>query len=225
MSQRAVAKPQKHLSRKKATDLNLFSPSSYLLFVDGCVVMEQTVKILGFVGSLRRGSYNKAMMRVAVELVPEDAVIEVFDLQGIPPFNQDLERQPPQIVKKFKAAIRKADAILIASPEYNYSVPGVLKNAIDWASRPYGDNAFEGKPVAVMSASIGRLGGARAQYHLRQSFVFLDMHPLNRPEVMMSFAGDNVDADGNVANEQTRQLIRELLEALVQWTRRLKAKR
>jgi chromate reductase len=186
--------------------------------------MEQTVKILGFVGSLRKGSYNKALMRAAVALAPDDAAIEVFDLEGIPPFNQDLESQPPQTVKAFKAEIRKADAILIATPEYNYSVPGVLKNAIDWASRPYGDNAFEGKPVALMSASIGSLGGARAQYHLRQSFVFLDMHPLNRPEVMMPFAEDNVDAEGNVTNEQTKQLIRELLEALVQWTRKLKDK-
>jgi chromate reductase len=184
----------------------------------------ETVKILGFVGSLRKGSYNKALMRTAVKLAPEDATIEVFDLVGIPPFNQDLERQPPQVVKEFKAKIRKADAILIASPEYNYSVPGVLKNAIDWASRPYGDNAFEDKPVAIMSASIGTLGGARAQYHLRQSFVFLNMHPLNHPEVMMPFAADNVDVEGNVTNEQTKQLIRELLEALVQWTRRLKAK-
>jgi chromate reductase len=182
--------------------------------------MEQPVKILGFVGSLRKGSYNKALMRAAVELKPEDAIIEVFDLEGIPPFNQDLERQPPQRVKEFKAKIREADAILIASPEYNYSVPGVLKNAIDWASRPYGDNAFEGKPVAIMSASIGSLGGARAQYHLRQSFIFLDMHPLNRPEVMMPFAQDNVDANGNVTNEQTKQLIRKLLEALVQWARK-----
>jgi chromate reductase len=183
--------------------------------------MEQPVKILGFVGSLRKGSYNKALMRAAVELKPEDAIIEVLDLEGIPPFNQDLERQPPQVVKEFKAKIREADALLIASPEYNYSVPGVLKNAIDWASRPYGDNAFEGKPVAIMSASIGSLGGARAQYHLRQSFIFLDMHPLNRPEVMMPFAQDNVDANGNVTSEHTRQLIRELLEALVQWARKL----
>ena len=114
--------------------------------------MEQPVKILGFVGSLRKSSYNKALMRVAVALVPQDATIEVFDLEGIPPFNQDLESQPPQTVKAFKAEIRKADAILIASPEYNYSVPGILKNAIDWASRPYRDNAFEGKPVAIMSA-------------------------------------------------------------------------
>jgi len=186
--------------------------------------MERTVKILGFVGSLRKGSYNKALMRAAVELKPEDATIEVFDLEGIPPFNQDLERQPPQIVKEFKAKMRKADALLIASPEYNYSVPGVLKNAIDWASRPYGDNSFEGKPVAIMSASVGSLGGARAQYLLRQSFIALNMHPLNRPEVMMPFAQDSVDANGNVTNEQTRQLIRELLEALVQWARKLKNK-
>lgn len=186
--------------------------------------MEQPVKILGFVGSLRKGSYNRALMRAAVELKPEETVIEIFDLKAIPPFNQDLERQPPQIVKEFKAKIRKADALLIASPEYNYSVPGVLKNAIDWASRPYGNNAFEGKPVAIMSASVGSLGGARAQYHLRQSFIFLDMYPLNHPEVMMPFAQDNVDEDGNVTNEHTRQLIWELLEALVQWTRKLKAK-
>jgi chromate reductase len=183
--------------------------------------MQQTVKILGFVGSLRKGSYNKALMRAAVELAPEDAKIEVFDLEGIPPFNQDLENQPPQKVKEFKAKIRNADALLIASPEYNYSITGVLKNAIDWASRPHGDNAFEGKPVAVMSASIGRLGGARAQYHLRQSFVYLNMHPLNRPEVMMPFAQEHIDKDGKVTDQDTRQLIRKLLEALVQWTRKL----
>jgi chromate reductase len=185
--------------------------------------MEQPVKILGFVGSLRKGSYNKALMRAAVSLLPEDATIEVFDLEGIPPFNQDSEKNPPQKVKEFKANIRKADAILIATPEYNYSIPGVLKNSIDWASRPHGDNALEGKPVAIMSASIGHLGGARAQYHLRQSFVFLDMQPLNRPEVMMPFAADNVDADGNVTNEETKRLVRELLEALVRWTRKLKS--
>lgn len=186
--------------------------------------MEQPVRILGFVGSLRKGSYNKALMHAAVELKPEDATIEILDLEGIPPFNQDLERQPPHVVKEFKAEIRKADALLIASPEYNYSVSGVLKNAIDWASRPYGDNSFEGKSIAIMSASVGRLGGARAQYHLRQSLIALNMHPLNRPEVIMPFAQDNIDANGNVTNEQTKQLIRQLLEALVQWTRKLKDK-
>jgi chromate reductase len=183
--------------------------------------MQQTVKILGFVGSLRQGSYNKALMRAAVELAPEDTKIEVFDLEGIPPFNQDIENQPPKKVKEFKAKIRHADALLIVSPEYNYSIPGVLKNAIDWASRPHGDNAFEGKPVAVMSASIGRLGGARAQYHLRQSFVYLDMYALNRPEVMVPFAQERIDKEGKVTDQDTRQLIRKLLEALVQWTRKL----
>jgi chromate reductase len=131
-------------------------------------------------------------------------VIKVFDLEGIPPLNQDLETQAPDKVKKFKAMIRDADAILIATPEYNYSVPGVLKNAIDWASRPYGDNAFEGKPVAVMSASIGMIGGARAQYHLRQVFVFLNMYPINKPEVIVTFAPDKIDKTGQLRDEASR---------------------
>ena len=181
----------------------------------------EKVKILGFVGSLRKGSYNKALMKAAVELVPDDAEIEVFGIAAIPLFNQDLENDPPQVVKDFKAKIRTADAILIATPEYNYSIPGVLKNAIDTASRPHGDNAFEDKPVAIMSASTGMLGGARAQYHLRQSFVFLKMHPVNSPEVMLPHAADNVDANGNITNEKTRELIVQLLQELVRWTRRL----
>jgi chromate reductase len=180
------------------------------------------VKILGVVGSLRKGSFNKALMRAAVELSPEDAEIDVFDLSTIPLFNQDLENQPSQAVKTFKSKIRGADALLFATPEYNYSIPGVLKNAIDAASRPYGDNAFEGKPVAIMSASIGRLGGARGQYHLRQSFVLLNMHPINRPEVMLANAAQHVDEDGNLTNDDTRKLIRQLLEELVLWSRKLK---
>ena len=139
--------------------------------------MNRQIMILGFAGSLRKGSYNKAILRAALELSPEDAKNEIFDLEGIPPYNMDLENRMPERVKEFKAKIRAADAILIATPEHNYSVPGVLKNAIDWASRPYGDNSFEGKPVGIMSASTGMLGGARAQYHLRQMFVFLDMYP------------------------------------------------
>jgi chromate reductase len=190
----------------------------------GVVSVEEPVRILGFVGSLRKGSYNKALMRAALELLPEDATLEVFELDGIPPFNQDLENQPPQIVRDFKAKIKNADALLIASPEYNYSIPGVLKNAIDWASRPYIDKVFDGKPVALMSASVGRLGGARAQYHLRQSFIFLNMYPINYPEVMLPSADKYVDENGNLTNEETKKLIRELLKALVQWTRKLKGK-
>jgi chromate reductase len=186
--------------------------------------MQQQIKVLAFAGSLRKGSYNKALIRTAVEVAPPTVSIEVFDLEGIPPFNQDLENNPSQKVKDFKEKIRVADALLIATPEYNYSIPGVLKNALDSASRPKQDNPLEGKPVAIMSASTGRLGGARAQYHLRQSFIFLNMHPVNQPEVMLSDAPHNVDANGNVTNEQTLQLIRRLLETLAEWTIRLREK-
>lgn len=183
--------------------------------------MERPFRILGFVGSLRTGSYNKALMRAAIEIKPDNVEIEVFDLAAIPLFNQDFENNPPQIVSEFKGKIKNADALLIATPEYNYSIPGVLKNALDWASRPKVDNPLEGKTVAIMSASTGRFGGARAQYHLRQTFIFLDIHPVNRPEVMLSNAADNVNSEGKLTNELTRQLIRQLLEALVAWTKKL----
>jgi len=184
--------------------------------------MTTSMTILGFAGSLRKGSYNKALLRTAAELMPKGAKLEAFDLEGIPPFNQDQENRMPQKVKQFKAKIRAADAILIATPEYNYSIPGVLKNAIDWASRPYGDNSFEGKPVAVMSASPGMLGGARAQYHLRQVFVFLDMRPLNKPEVMVTFADEKIDENGKIIDKATKGKIRQLLRSLVDWTQKLR---
>ena len=184
--------------------------------------MDKKVRILGFAGSLRKQSYNKAILAAAVEMVSENTTLEIFDLEGIPPFNQDLERQPPDRVKEFKSRIRAADAILIATPEYNYSIPGVLKNAIDWASRPYGDNALDGKPVAVMGASVGTLGTARAQYDLRRSFVFLNMFPLNQPEVMVPVVQDKVDDNGKLTDEKTRKKIKELLQSLVAWTQRMK---
>lgn len=184
--------------------------------------MEKIVNILGFAGSLRKNSFNRSILRAALELAPENAKLEIFDLEGIPPFNQDLEGRLPEKVKSFKAKIRAADAILISTPEYNYSIPGVLKNAIDWASRPYGDNSFEGKPVAIMGASPGMTGTARSQYHLRQTFVFLDMHPVNRPEVIVPFANEKIDEQGRVTDAKTREKIRELLESLIAWTRRLK---
>ncbi len=185
--------------------------------------MDKKISILGFAGSLRKGSYNKALLRAAVDLVPREAELEVFDLEGIPPFNQDLENTPPERVKEFKKKIKAADAILIATPEANYTIPGVLKNAIDWASRPYGDNAFDGKPVGLMGATIGNLGTARAQYHLRQSFVFLNMHPLNQPEVMVSVAQEKIDQNGRVTDPKTREKIKELLASLVTWARKFKS--
>ena len=171
---------------------------------------------------MRKGSYNKMLLRVAAELTPAGAHLEIFDIARVPLFNQDIEGSMPADVKEFKRKIRAADAILIATPEHNYSMPGVLKNAIDWASRPYGDNSFDGKPAAIMSASVGLLGGARAQYHLRQACVFLDMHPINRPEVMVAMAGEKFDDKGRLLDEKARELVKQLLENLVAFTWKLK---
>ncbi|MEM4297821.1 MAG: NAD(P)H-dependent oxidoreductase [Nitrososphaerota archaeon] len=185
-------------------------------------MVEGQITVLGFAGSLRKGSYNKALLRAAVELMPKNAKLEIFDLEGIPLYNQDLEGDMPVKVKEFKEKIRRADAILIATPEYNYSFSGVLKNAIDWASRPPEDNSFEGKPVALMSASTGMLGGARAQYHLRQVLVTLNVYPINRPEVMVPRAGEKFDSSGILIDEEARTKIKELLENLVAWTMKMK---
>ena len=183
--------------------------------------MAEPFRILGIAGSLRQRSYNRAALRAAAQLVPEGVTLEIFDLAGIPPFNEDEEPHPPARVTEFKARIRAADAILFATPEYNYSIPGVLKNAIDWASRPYGDNAWDGKPVAVMGATVGQMGTSRAQYHLRQVFVFTNMHPLNQPEVMIADAARRFDERGNLTDDKTKELIRRLLAGLVAWGRRL----
>jgi chromate reductase, NAD(P)H dehydrogenase (quinone) len=183
--------------------------------------MSKPVRILGIAGSLRRKSYNRALLRAATQLVSEDATIDVFEIDGLPGFNQDEEQNPPAKVVELKRRIRESDAILFVTPEYNYSVPGVLKNAIDWASRPYGDSAWNGKPAAVMGASIGAIGTARAQYHLRQMFVFLNMFPVNQPEVMVGNASERFDANGNLTDDPTKQFVRQLLQNLVEWTRRI----
>jgi chromate reductase len=185
--------------------------------------MDEAIKILGIPGSLRKASYNRFLLRSAQQLVPGDASIDIFELYDIPPFNQDDERNPPKRVVSLKSKVRAADAILFVTPEYNYSVPGVLKNAIDWASRPYGDNAWNDKPVAVMGASVGAIGTARAQYHLRQMFVFLNMHALTQPEVMVGNAAQRFDDNGNLIDEQSADLVRQLLKSLVNWSRRLEA--
>jgi chromate reductase len=183
--------------------------------------MSTPVRILGIAGSLRRASYNRAALRAATQLVPTGVTLDIFELDGIPGFNQDEEQNPPAKVVELKRRIREADAILIVTPEYNYSVPGVLKNAIDWASRPYGDSAWLGKPVAIMGASVGTIGTARAQYHLRQTFVFLNMFPINQPEEMIGNAAERFDAAGNLTDETTKNFIRQLLENLAEWTRRI----
>ena len=183
--------------------------------------MAKPVLILGIAGSLRTASYNRAALRAATQLVPEGATVEIIELDGIPAFNQDAEQNPPAKVIELKKRIREADAILIVTPEYNYSIPGVLKNAIDWASRPYGHSAWSGKPAAIMGASVGATGTARAQYHLRQMFVFLNMFPINQPEVMIGNAAERFHPQGNLTDETTKNFIIQLLQNLVDWTRRI----
>jgi chromate reductase len=172
------------------------------------------MRILCISGSLRKGSFNRMALKAAASLLPAGVTMDIFELEGIPPYNQDEEQSPHPAVAQLKKAIRAADAVLICTPEYNYSIPGVLKNAIDAASRPYGDSAWKGKPVAVMGASIGALGSARAQYHLRQCFVFLDMPSVLQPEVMIGNAQSKFDKEGNLTDETSKKLIAQLLAAL-----------
>lgn len=183
--------------------------------------MNEPIKILGIAGSLRRQSYNRGTLRAAIGLVPDGVTLETFDLDGIPAFNQDDEHNPPAKIVEFKNRIREADAILFVTPEYNYSIPGVLKNAIDWASRPHGNNAWNGKTAAIMGASLGAFGTARAQYHLRQIFVTLNMLAVTQPEVLIGNAHERFDADGNLTDEKTKEFIRGLLENLVKLTQQL----
>ncbi|HEX6982150.1 MAG TPA: NAD(P)H-dependent oxidoreductase [Balneolaceae bacterium] len=183
--------------------------------------MSDKLQILGMAGSLRQKSFNRALLREAVQLAPDEAEIEIFELDGIPGFNQDKEKDPPQKVKDLKQKVSKADAILFVTPEYNYSVPGVLKNAIDWASRPYGDNSFKGKTAAIMGASTGMIGTARAQYHLRQMFVFLGIHPVNQPEVLVARAKEKFDDQMKLTDDTSKDLMRKLLQNLVDWTKKI----
>ena len=182
--------------------------------------MEKIV-IAAFAGSLRQDSFNKAIINTAKKYAPENIEINVLDLNGIPLYNQDEESSMPESVRNFKNALTGADAILIATPEYNRSIPGVLKNAIDWASRPYGNNSFDDKPVATIGASGGAIiGTAVAQYHLRQIFSFLNAHPLERPQVFIGGAGEKVE-NGLFIDEDTVTLIKDLVEKLAAWAVRL----
>lgn len=180
------------------------------------------IRVVGISGSLRAGSYNTAALKAAIALAPEGMSIEAAEIGDLPHYNDDvrLAGYPPQ-VQRFRDQLTAADAILFVTPEYNYSIPGVLKNAIDWASRPPSP-PFDNKPVAIMGASMGILGTARAQYQLRQMLVFLNAFPVNKPEVMIGAAQTKFDADGKLTDEATADFIRQLLAALAAWTERLR---
>ena len=181
------------------------------------------LSILGVPGSLRKNAYSMGLLRAAVELAPKDARIEIADIHGFPVFNQDDEGNPPAPVRAFRERVRAADAILFSINEHNYGLSAAEKNAIDWASRPYADNVWNGKPAGIMSASTGRIGGARAQYELRQSMVFLNMFPINRPEVIVTFAPEKFDAEGRLMDEETRKILAAHLAELIRFTRVLRA--
>ena len=181
-----------------------------------------TVRILGIAGSLRRGSFNVATLRAAQELAPAGVTIDIFDIAPIPLYNEDVRQQGfPAPVEDLRARIKSAHGLLIVTPEYNYSIPGVLKNAIDWASRPP-EQPFNGKPIGVMGASAGTHGTSRAQYHLRQCFVFLNGLVMNQPEVMIPTAQNQFDASGKLTDQVTRDFITAHLAAFKAWVLRMK---
>ena len=172
------------------------------------------IKILGLSGSLRERSFNTALLRAAMTLVPTGVTITTGSFAAFPLYNADLQAKGfPEPVQTLAGQVRDADAVLIASPEYNYSIPGGLKNALDWLSR-IDKQPFDGKLVALMGASPGKLGTARMQYHLRQSFVFLNSMVLNRPEVMVANAASMFDDQGKLTDEATRKIVGDLLSAL-----------
>ncbi len=181
--------------------------------------MNQT--ILGIAGSLRRDSYNRAVLRAAQSLAPDDATLEIFELDGIPGFNQDDEGNPPERVKELKRRVERPMRSSSSPPSTTTPSPGCSRTRSTGLRGLYGDNAREGKPVAVMGASIGMIGTARAQYHLCQCFVFLNMYPINHPEVMIAHAATKFDNAGNYTDEKGKELIRDLLRSLIEWTRQL----
>ena len=186
--------------------------------------MAQTgvVKTLGISGSLRKGSHNTAALRAASELLPEGMTLEIADISQLPLYNEDVKQAGfPPVVQKLREQILAADALIFATPEYNYSMSGVLKNAIDWASRPP-DQPFNGKPVGIMGATPGLWGTARAQYDLRRSCVFLNMFPINKPEVFIAQAQNKFDAAGKLTDQATRDVVVQFLVSLRDWTRRLR---
>ena len=179
------------------------------------------LRVAGFAGSLRAGSFNRSLLRAAVELAPAGMEIRVVEIAEIPVFNADVEAKgDPEPVAAFKRAVAEADGLLIATPEYNLGVPGVTKNVIDWASRPPRDSVLDGKPVALMGATPGMGGTARGQSQLRQAFVFTNSYAMPQPEVLVRKAGDLFDADGRLTDEPTRQHLVKFLGAFADWIRR-----
>ncbi|PQJ26798.1 FMN reductase [Salinibacter sp. 10B] len=181
-----------------------------------------TTHVFAFAGSLREGSYNRALLRAAQEEAPEGVTIEIFDLTGVPLYNADLEAKgDPDRVTALKDGIRTADAVLIATPEYNHGVPAVTKNAVDWASRPPKDSPLDGKPVGIIGASPGMTGSARGQSQLRQAFEFTNSYCMPQPEILVARAHEKFDEEGRLTDEKTRSFLGKYLTAFEEWATRV----
>ena len=177
----------------------------------------KTYKIAVIVGSLRKESYNLKTAKTLMELAPESLSMELVDISHLPMFNEDLEATPPKEWVTFKEQIEASDGILFLTPEYNRSVPGFLKNAIDVASRPYGENSWNEKPAAIVSVSIGNISGFGANHHLRQSLVFVNAHTMAQPEAYIGGAGALFDENGKLTNDSTREFLKIFMDAFEKW--------
>ena len=178
------------------------------------------IKVLGISGSLRRDSYNTALLRATAELMPPGMTLEIFDLSHLPMFNQDFEKPFPKAVVGLRTKLAQADALLISTPEYNASISGTLKNALDWVSRSP-QPPLHGKPVAIMGVSTGNFGTVRAQLHLRQILTHAGALTLGKPEVLVKDAKHVFDAQGDLVDPTTCGFLRNLLIALAEWTQRI----
>lgn len=177
----------------------------------------EAIHVCGIAGSLRQGSYNRMLIDAAAEIAPDGMTIEPFDLDDIPLYDQDVEKQgDPKPVQRLKETIASADALLIATPEYQHGIPGVLKNALDWASRPPGKSVLTRKAAAIMGGTQGRMGTARAQSQLRQTLVYSDTRVVQQPEVLVANVQSVFDGEGRLTDEATRKFIRQLLDALAE---------
>jgi chromate reductase len=178
-----------------------------------------TKKIAVFVGSLRKESFNRKMAKVLATLAPESLMLEIIEIGGLPLYNQDYDDggTPPQAWTAFRERVKSFDGFLFVTPEYNRSVPGVLKNALDVGSRPYGQSVWGGKPGAVISVSPGAIGGFGSNHHLRQSLVFLDVPTMQQPEAYIGGAAQLFDADGKITNEATREFLVKFINAFAAW--------
>jgi len=183
-----------------------------------------SLHLAGIAGSLRQGSFNRLLLRALAEYWPTWVTYEELDIGGLPPYNDDHnEPNPvPEAVVRFKERLAAADGYVIATPEYNYSIPGVLKNALDWASRPVATSPVRGKAVGIIGASQGTFGTVRAQLHLRQVCVFLALYPLNRPEILVRDPAAKFDADGRLVDAPTQDLLKQFADNLVTWTQRIR---